>query len=175
MLENSLWIWFGNLKEPFYMPWDYQFLPVVRSSSCNYSVGILYSFVLCVFSVFQFGCLFVLSGVNPAGTLCVSVKRSFNIRFMLVVYVQVPSTDWTTYDPCTSNEWIANNNRRCTGQNGHARTTNGYSWSLQYVSIFVHAQNFRTDADGETAYHRTWNECSGHRTDIKRIFTNITG
>ena len=72
------------------MPRDYQFLPVVHSSSCSYPVGILYSSVLCVFSVFQFGCLFVVSVVNPAGILCLSVKRSFNVRFMRGVYVQVP-------------------------------------------------------------------------------------
>ena len=83
MLENSLWIWFWNFKEPFYMPWDYQFPPVVRSSSCSYPVCILYSSVLCgFFFVFQFGCLFVVSGVNPGGILCFSVKCSFNVRFM---------------------------------------------------------------------------------------------
>ena len=90
MLENSLWIWFGNFKEPFYMPRDYPFLSVVHSSSCSYPVGILYSSVLCVFTVFHIGCLFVMSIVNPAGILCLFVKRSFNVRFIRGVYVNVP-------------------------------------------------------------------------------------
>ena len=59
-------------------------------SSVHYPVDILFSSVLCVFSVFLFGCLFVVSGLNPAGILCLSVKRSFNVRFMRGVYVQVP-------------------------------------------------------------------------------------
>ena len=97
---KTLWIWFGNFKEPFYIPWDYQF--------CRWSVPspvvILQVFYISLFCPRFF-----------------FVKRSFNVRFMRGVYVQVPSSDWTTYDPRTSNEWIANNNRRYIWQNGHAQ------------------------------------------------------
>ena len=89
MLENSLWIWFGNFKEPFYMPRNYQFLPVVHSSSCSYPVGILYSSVLCVFSIFSYR-LSIRHVRCKSCRYSVFVRSMFNVRFMRGIYVNVP-------------------------------------------------------------------------------------
>ena len=70
------------------------------------------------------------------------------------VYVQQPYQ--TTY---MTPVHLTNELRTITGdiqdKTGMHGTTNGYSCSLPSVSIFVHAQNFPTDADGQTAHQRT--------------------
>ena len=121
----------------------------------SYPVGILYSSVLCVFSVFQFGCLFVVSGVNPA----VSCVCPLNVRLMSGLCMAYTfKFQSTTTEQRMTPVHLTNEFRTITGdiqnKTDMHRTTNGYSCSLPSVSIFVHAQNFPTNADGQTAHHR---------------------
>ena len=95
--------------------------------------------------------------------------------FMRGVCVQVPSTDWVTHAPRTPTAYKRTMTGYIQDKTDMHRTANEYSYPLLSVSSFVHAQNFPTDTTGRTVHHLTWNEWTEHKTDIKRILTNITG
>ncbi|PJE77657.1 hypothetical protein CI610_03414 [invertebrate metagenome] len=139
-----------------------QFLSVVSSSPCRYPVGILYSSVLCVLSVFNpfvySSCPVLILQASCVCPLCVRyvfVMCPLKVRFMRGVCVQVPSTDWVTHAPRTPTAYKRTMTGYIQDKTDMHRTANEYSYPLLSVSSFVHAQNFPTDTTGRTVHHLT--------------------
>ena len=135
-----------------------QFLSVVSSSPCRYPVGILYSSVLCVLSVFN---PFVYSSC-PVLILQASCVCPLCVRYVSAegpVYAwrmrSSPSTDWVTHAPRTPTAYQRTMTGYIQDKTDMHRTANEYSYPLLSVSSFVHAQNFPTDTTGRTVHHLT--------------------